>query len=184
MILLLPINFVLLTTVVSSLWTIVLANPFMHPFIPRGLTWRVPDLFITPSTGLVTTVFLHSCRTLIQSLLLLLFFKMHLVNCQQRRSPSWFFRVCCTCLRSCFGPLDVCLYSTQIRYSSSPELHYSNLRILGCWNDRDLGYYDFTNRHGDTAGSKVYLVILSVFNSFRNAFTFSCCLLCALVMVL
>lgn len=34
------------------------------------------------------------------------------------------------------------------------------------------GYYDFTNRHGDTAGSKVYLVILSVFNSFRNAFTF------------
>lgn len=34
------------------------------------------------------------------------------------------------------------------------------------------GYYDFLNIHGDTTGSKVYLVILSVFNSFRNAFTF------------
>lgn len=34
------------------------------------------------------------------------------------------------------------------------------------------GYYDFTNKHGDNAGSKVYLVILSILNSFRNAFTF------------
>lgn len=34
------------------------------------------------------------------------------------------------------------------------------------------GYYDYTNIHGDNTGSKVYLVILSIFNSFRNAFTF------------
>lgn len=34
------------------------------------------------------------------------------------------------------------------------------------------GYYDFSNKHGDTAGTKVYLVILSILNSFRNAFTF------------
>lgn len=34
------------------------------------------------------------------------------------------------------------------------------------------GYYDFLNVHGDSTGSTVYLVILSVFNSFRNAFTF------------
>lgn len=34
------------------------------------------------------------------------------------------------------------------------------------------GYYHFLNVHGDSTGSKVYLVILSVFNSFRNAFTF------------
>lgn len=34
------------------------------------------------------------------------------------------------------------------------------------------GYYDYTNIHGETTGSKVYLAILSVFNSFRNAFTF------------
>lgn len=34
------------------------------------------------------------------------------------------------------------------------------------------GYYKFLNVHGVSTGSKVYLVILSVFNSFRNAFTF------------
>lgn len=34
------------------------------------------------------------------------------------------------------------------------------------------GYYDYTNIHGDNTGAKVYLIILSILNSFRNAFTF------------
>lgn len=34
------------------------------------------------------------------------------------------------------------------------------------------GYYEFLNRTEQNTGSKVYLVILSIFNSFRNAFTF------------
>lgn len=34
------------------------------------------------------------------------------------------------------------------------------------------GYYEFANIHGSTVGSKVYLVILSVLNSIRNAYTF------------
>lgn len=34
------------------------------------------------------------------------------------------------------------------------------------------GYYEFLNNHGEGKGSKAYLIILSIFNSFRNAFTF------------
>ncbi|KAF5104799.1 hypothetical protein DV451_000390 [Geotrichum candidum] len=34
------------------------------------------------------------------------------------------------------------------------------------------GYYEFLNRHGESTGGNVYLVVLSIFNSFRNAFTF------------
>ena len=34
------------------------------------------------------------------------------------------------------------------------------------------GYYTCLNRNGNNAGTKAYLAILSIFNSFRNAFTF------------
>lgn len=35
------------------------------------------------------------------------------------------------------------------------------------------GYYDFGNRYGgNTAGSKVYMIFLAIFTSFRNAFSF------------
>lgn len=34
------------------------------------------------------------------------------------------------------------------------------------------GYYEFVNRHGSTVGATIYLIVVSVLNSMRNAYTF------------